>query len=479
SSTDITRIRKYLAGAPDTEISDGADANGDGKISTVDLTRLRKCLAGVPGVFFGPTEDRLLIVSSPDRTVFNKGEEVSFSGLKCALRSGGVKTELSAGDLAISSCDYSVVNVPQTITVSYNGLSTSFKIKIITDGQMPVGITKGIKGAAATMTGTLLPGNLNTLKAGGINAIKIHIPYPFDAEGRITSEYIMARNAVINVKNSGLEPICQSFTPGGNAYDAEADDVVWNSYIPGDFTEYGDDYYNAVAAGCRHIASELAPYCSCWMVSNEPNISVYTGPMTDEEIIRYINTSAIALKQGAPGISCGINVFGPADHEKAQMLVQALYTRDSALDWLGLDSYFGTLVQGTPYDWENYINAYFSLVHVPIMITEFSYSSYVYDASLVNTDGHKHYNSPVCRDKQFSYEWTGRARTEETQAEYARVCLEIFDRHPEVIGCCWFSNIDKNGPCWECGEAGCPMESSWGLLHSDGTAKPVLGVFAE
>ena len=157
-----------------------------------------------------------------------------------------------------------------------------------------------------------------------------------------------------------------------------------------------------------------------------------------------------------------------------------LYGEKSNLDYLGLDSYFGTLVEGGAEDWEDYISTYYDLTNVPIMITEFSYSSYVWDETKRANDSQGlAYNSPVCRNKRFSYEWTGHERTEQTQAEYAQICIDIFKSHPEVIGWCWFSNVDKDGPCWECGDTYCPMESSWGLLHSDGSKKPVLDVIGQ
>ena len=83
-----------------------------------------------------------------------------------------------------------------------------------------------------------------------------------------------------------------------------------------------------------------------------------------------------------------------------------LYGENSALDYLGLDSYFGTLVEGGAESWDDYIDTYYNMTGVPIMITEFSYSSYVYeDNKRQNDSTGLAYNNAVCRDKRFSCEW--------------------------------------------------------------------------
>ena len=335
-------------------------------------------------------------------------------------------------------------------------------------------------GAAVTQLDSLSEESLKLLKESGITFIKVHIPYPFASDGTLTTNYMTAKRAVKMIYNVGLEPVCQSFTPGGNAYNSSTGKVEWMSYLPNVFEDYDDAYfYKVLRNGTEYIAKDLKEYTNCWIVSNEPNLTVFTGPMTFEQIQKYITTCAEGLKSGNPSAYCGVNIFASADKNRAMRLIPMLYGENSALDYLGLDSYFGTLVEGGAESWDDYIYTYYNMTGVPIMITEFSYSSYVYeDNKRQNDSTGLAYNNAVCRDKRFSCEWDNHLRNEETQAEYARACLKIFKQHKEVIGWCWFSNIDKTGPCWECGDTNCPMESSWGLLRSDGTAKPVLNMFS-
>lgn len=337
------------------------------------------------------------------------------------------------------------------------------------------------RGVAVTQLDTVTEDSLKTLKDAGITFVKVHIPYPFDADGNPSSNYLTAKRAVKLIASCGLEPVMQSFTPGGNAFNSKTNQVEWISYLPNVFEDYDDEYfYKVVDQGCKFIGKDLAEYGNCWIISNEPNIVSFTGPMTLEQIKNYIFTSAEAVKEGNPCAYCGVNIFGSADKNTAMHLITKLYAEDTCLDYLGLDSYFGTLVAGGAEDWDNYIDSYYNAAKVPIMITEFSYSSYTYNEADRQNDSHGlNYNSPVCRDKKFSFEWEDHERSEETQKEYAEICLDIFRDHPEVIGWCWFSNIDKDGPCWECGDEKCPMESSWGLLRADGTPKPVLDIIGK
>lgn len=337
------------------------------------------------------------------------------------------------------------------------------------------------RGVAVTELDTITEESLATLKASGITFVKVHVPYPFDYSGQVATSYLTAKRIVKIIKNSGLEPVCQSFTPGGNAYNSATGRVEWMSYLPGVFEDYDDEYfYKMLTQATEYMGKDLAKYASCWIISNEPNLTTFTGPMTDSQIVNYINTCAEGVKKGNPNAYCGVNMFGAADPNKAKTLISMLYGKDSKLDYLGLDSYFGTLVEGGAESWDKYIDTYYDLAKVPIMITEFSYSSYVYDPAQRADDSQGlQYNQPVCRDKKFLFEWKGHERNEQTQAEYAQACIDIFKNHEEVIGWTWFSNIDKDGPCYECGDTYCPMESSWGLLHSDGTPKPVLDVIGK
>ena len=96
---------------------------------------------------------------------------------------------------------------------------------------------------------------------------------------------------------------------------------------------------------------------------------------------------------------------------------------------------------------------------MPIVITEWSYSSAESD--------------PLGTCK-FHWEGHGGARGPQTQAEYVTACMEVFARHPEIVGTLWYALHDQDEVCWECGDPRCTLYSSWGLLNVDGSPKPAL-----
>ena len=168
-----------------------------------------------------------------------------------------------------------------------------------TTGAGELQIMKNGSGVAVTELNTLTEESLATLKKAGITFVKVHIPYPFDAGGNMSSNYLNAKRAVKLIAKSGLEPVCQSFTPGGNAYNQTTGQVEWMSYLPAVFENYDDEYfYKLIRQGCEYIGKDLKEYGNCWIISNEPNLTTFTGPMTNEQIVRYIQTCADGIKTG-------------------------------------------------------------------------------------------------------------------------------------------------------------------------------------
>ena len=328
---------------------------------------------------------------------------------------------------------------------------------------------------------SLTDGVLDTLKKAGIEYIKIHVPYPFEPNGTsITTNYLHAKLAIKKIKDHGMNVLAQSFTPGGKRYDSKTGTIGWFSNLPNVYSSFDDEYFYKISrAGCEYIARDLKDYTTHWLVSNEPDIDVFTGSMTPDQISSYILACAEGLDKGNPGVKTGVNMFVSVNPAYSLQLVKKLYKKGSPLDFLGLDSYFGTLVEGSPESWANYIDQFSAAADAPILITEWAYSSAVYDPSLVKSASGLKYNSDVCRLKKFSFNWEGHERNQATQAEYVTACMKIFAEHPAVIGSFWFCIQDYDGPCWECGEVKCPMNSEWGVLKSDNTAKPALDAYTK
>lgn len=306
---------------------------------------------------------------------------------------------------------------------------------------------------------------VQTLKEHGITYVRIVFPYPFGADGvSVNAGYVMAKKVATQFHDQGIKVMAQSMWPGGMGYNSASGAVEWTSYYPNVFADYEDEYfYKMVKSAAKFMAEDLKDICSTWLVSNEIDIYTYTGPMTFTQIVRFVEATAEGVKDGNPAASCGVNMLVEVYEAKSLKFVRELYGPDSVLDWLGLDGYYGTLQEGDPETWEGYINTFYEAAQVPIVITEWSYSSAE--------------NDPLGTCK---YQWEGHgARGPEVQAEYVTACMEVFARHPEIIGTFWYALHDETGVCWECGNPECNLYSSWGLLNADNTTKPSLEAMLE
>lgn len=313
-------------------------------------------------------------------------------------------------------------------------------------------------------------GNVNDqviqlLKDHGITYVRIVFPYPFGADGITPNAgYLMAKTVATKCYNAGIKIMGQTMWPGGMGYDAAVGAVVWHSYYPEVFEDYDDEYfYKMVKSAAKYMAKDLKDICNTWLISNEPDISTYTGPMSFKQIVRFIQTSVDGVKEGNPAASCGVNMLVEVYEAYSLKFVRELYQEDDRLDWLGLDGYYATLQAGGPETWEYYINTFYEAAQVPIVITEWSYSSAESD--------------PLGTCK---HQWEGHgARGPAVQAEYVTACMEVFAQHPEVIGTFWYALHNEDGVCWECGDPQCNLYSSWGLLNSDSSEKPALDAMLE
>ena len=175
----------------------------------------------------------------------------------------------------------------------------------------------------------------------------LYFCYPFrDASGKTVSDsFSKARAAAIKLASAGFTVVGQTCWPGGMGADSSGQRTwLLHTGIPEAYARYDEDLtYDKMAEATRYIARSLKKYVEYWLVSNEPDIETYTGPMTDAQILRYINSCAKGIKEGNPNAKCGINLLGLVNPARSKLFVSRLYGNDSCLDWLGLDGYFGSL----------------------------------------------------------------------------------------------------------------------------------------
>ncbi len=336
------------------------------------------------------------------------------------------------------------------------------EIPITEIGSIGVGVTCG---DASMVTDELI----GLLKKNNVTAYRLVFRYPFsDAEGKkIDPSFLKARAAAMKLDAAGITVIGQTFWPGGIGYDPATGKQEWllHTGIPPQYADYESDLtYGKMTEATRYIAKSLGKYIEYWLVSNEPDIKTYTGPMTDEQIVRFVEACAKGIKEGNPNAKCGINLLGQVNKGRSLMLTKHLYRDGGLLDWIGLDGYFGSLQAGGPETWDAYITEFAEAAGTPVIITEWSYPS-------SETD-------PL---GTFPHQWEGHRRGEQAQADYIKACMEVFSKHEEVLGTLWYQLTDSppDAPCWECGKTECRLYSDWGLFRSDLSEKPAMAAMAE
>lgn len=300
---------------------------------------------------------------------------------------------------------------------------------------------------------------IEEMKRAGVTCVRVFFTYPYqNTDGRNvpTSACNITVNTAKKLKAAGMTVVAQTFWPGGETVDTQGN-VGWVPIIPPVYESFDDKYFTkATQTGVKYIAEQLKDVADMWIVSNEPDVTVFTGAMTEEQIINYIKTSTAALREAGVTAPIGINL-GVVQSARSRNLIQALYLDERVLDYLGIDAYFGTLTPGDVTDWRGLLND-ISLEYpgLPLIIAEYSYST----AGAIGKNNHTN-------------AWTG-VYTPEAQAEYRAECLKIFAEFDNVHGDLWYGMFDSDGVCWQCGDPACRMYSSWGLYTVGGVAKPAL-----
>lgn len=325
--------------------------------------------------------------------------------------------------------------------------------------------------------------NLKLMVEAGLNIVRNYAAFPF-ADASMTSlsaEYIQFKEDVLLYKKHGIETFGHTVNPGQFMMSGTGE-IQYHRQYPDWMGPLDEDYYfEILAVVSEYMARELKDSITYWQIGNEPDSSTFKGILTEEQNVRWLDVVARAIKKGNPNARCGINLSG-VNHatwkmgfEHSRYLLEPLYNcDDSPFDFLGLDGYFGSWVEGGPENWVAHINEAVAITCVPIIIHEWGYSTLQRGTPRPEMDKSRFFNTATCREKDMSaggYCWLGKDHSEELQAQYIMECAKIFSEHPAVIGQMFFQWQDQSR-CWQCGDADCPAETSWGVIRADGTPKP-------
>lgn len=323
---------------------------------------------------------------------------------------------------------------------------------------------KKITGATALIN--LKP---DLMHEAGIHTLRYGFRFPLSPDGGTPDGQFLQRMArARELQAQGFDLLGGTFGPGSYSYDPNAGATVWMPGVPEWIGPAGSDgYYAAIEEAGETLGRECAGFCTYWQVANEPNLEIFHGDMSQEQVVRFLVSLARGLKRGNPDARPGINL-GALD-EYARWLMPVLYVEGSPFDYIGIDGYMGCWQEGGPDDWIGYIDEVHAATGKPVIVNEWGYST-LQKGPNTDPECKRRYNQDVCRDKVWKNEWHGE-HTPENQCDYITHCMEIFATHPAVIGELLFRWSDTE-TCWQCGDPLCPAECAWGIVDTNGNPKP-------
>ena len=138
----------------------------------------------------------IIVSSAPDKTVYLVGEEVDYDGLRVLVtRNNGETFTVRAGKCEITGFDSAKAVDLQTITVNYEGFTTSFAIRV-EEPPKPTPVLKGI--------------SIETLPK-----VQYKLGDPLDTTGGvILREYVDGSTARVNLVNGNVSGYAAIKTPG-------------------------------------------------------------------------------------------------------------------------------------------------------------------------------------------------------------------------------------------------------------------------
>jgi hypothetical protein len=321
------------------------------------------------------------------------------------------------------------------------------------------------------------------IRAAGIEWLRASFRFPFadPIGGGHGAGFIENLAHAQELRERGFQLVGKVFGPGSSRYDPETKSTHWMWALPewaGTFES--DTFYETYGAACEEIGRQTMGLVDLWEIGNEPDIEIFTGPLSHGQVIRFLLAGARGIVRGNPKAQCGINIGSPTQLHAGtnHWLIEGLYNiPDGPLDYVGIDGYFGSWQPGGPESWPPYIDLAHELTGRPVLINEWGYASLGTPIEDFDDRLRPGYNQTVCQNKAFRHAWHG-VHDERTQAEFIRRCHKIFAEHPHVMGSVFFKwGDDKN--CWQCGDERCPAECAWGFVDVEGKPKAAYYAFKE
>jgi hypothetical protein len=269
------------------------------------------------------------------------------------------------------------------------------------------------------------------------------------------------------------------------------------------------------------ISEALGDIVDSWQIGNELNIFQFRAPLrTIPEAARWVADIAGGLRETRPGVRLGINTFGVGDTAAELYGIVCDPAASTQLAYAGVDAYPGCWMEGGPQTWRSIIDRTWEIGRGrPIAVCEVGFPSRgeleapgdllaylrgigynsideveadrerliaaapgplaaAFAALPTSSWGEDFEDSAGHLLKKWRLSWGGGSHSEEKQARYFSETLEILlsDERIEELVLFLFQDLVT---CWSCGQADCPIETSWGFVDLAGRRKPVFRVIQD
>ncbi len=127
---------------------------------------------------------------------------------------------------------------------------------------------------------------------------------------------------------------------------------VWHDQFPDWMGLLGSEaFLRNYEEVCAFQAADLAGLVDTWQIANEFDIPIFGGPLNPKQACDLIEAGARGLKRGNPACRAGHNIAGG----KQDLYFLGRFAACEAIDYAGVDAYFGTWSEGGPRSWADRI----------------------------------------------------------------------------------------------------------------------------
>lgn len=318
------------------------------------------------------------------------------------------------------------------------------------------------------------------LREAGIGWLRQSFPFPFRDRvgGELTEEYVERRERVRELAAEGFRILGVTPLPGIATRERDEEGRLewrrWNPRVPDWCGPPGTERFaRTYGETCAWLADDLHGQVPVWQVANELDIPPFAWEMNPRQSCDLIVAGARGLKDADGSLTVGFNLT--AGRGKTYYFLGYFYGRtDGLLDYCGLDGYYGTWQPGGPESWAERIAEVHALTGRPLLINEWGFSS----AGGVMSGEEAEQRLSTCQTHRWRNSW-GPGHNPEGQAAFVRQAFDVFAEHRDQLLGLSFYRWEDQDECWQCGEAGCPAETAWGLVDRDGRPKPAFHAFKE